>query len=114
MERQLPQLNAVELSGDKALLSLSIQPELKYFNGHFSHFPILPGVVQLDWAIHFAAQYFEHQFEFAGMELVKYQHPIMPETLLSLSLEWIRERNKLHFSYFDNDRTYSKGKVKLR
>ncbi|MGL6259496.1 3-hydroxyacyl-ACP dehydratase FabZ family protein [Vibrio sp. WXL210] len=114
MDRQLPQLNGVEQRENTLVITLFIQPELAYFKGHFDHFPILPGVVQLDWALHFAAQYFDEQFEFAGMDLVKYQQPIVPSATVSLELEWLRDKHKLQFTYSDDANTYSKGKVKLR
>ncbi|MHA2937294.1 ApeI family dehydratase [Vibrio sp. RC27] len=114
MVRQLPFIQNVEITHDRVVLSMTIQPELEYFSGHFDGFPILPGVAQLDWALYFAAHYFEAPFEFSGMEVVKYQKPISPSTALQLELKWEREKNKLQFSYFDLDSIYSKGKVKLR
>ncbi len=114
MDRQLPQIQSVEQHDNWLVLTLFVQPELAYFNGHFDHFPILPGVAQLDWALHFAAQYFAGKFEFAGMELLKFQQPIMPKTAVCLELKWLIENNKLEFCYHSDGATFSKGKVKLK
>ncbi|PMH44597.1 hypothetical protein BCU68_03610 [Vibrio sp. 10N.286.49.B3] len=114
MVRQLPQIKSIELVNNKAVITLYIQPELKYFSGHFEHFPILPGVAQLDWAIYYASEYFKQSFQLSGMDLIKYQQPVKPGALLTLELLWLSDKNKLQFHYFDHECTYSKGKVKLR
>lgn len=44
-----------------AQLQLHMPQDLIYFEGHFPGFQILPGVVQLDWAIHFACKLFNIQ-----------------------------------------------------
>ncbi|WP_413282785.1 3-hydroxyacyl-ACP dehydratase [Vibrio sp. MA40-2] len=114
MVRQLPRIQDVQISNNKVVLTLFVQSELEYFKGHFEHFPILPGVVQLDWALHFASMYFNSRFELAGMELVKYQQPITPESEVKLEIEWLQDINKLQFKYLDLHNIYSQGKVKLR
>src|SRR5690242_4306687 len=45
----------------QAIMHLQIQADLIYFAGHFPDFPLLPGVVQLDWAIHYAKLIFGMQ-----------------------------------------------------
>ncbi len=114
MIRQLPLVTQVTRDEQIFTLTMLIQPTLKYFRGHFDEFPILPGVVQLDWALHYAQEVFEQSFELCGMEVVKYQCPISPNTELLLELVWYRELNKLSFRYFDSQVSYSQGKVKLK
>ena len=35
--------------GSNATLLLQIDPEIAYLEGHFDHYPLLAGVVQIDW-----------------------------------------------------------------
>jgi 3-hydroxymyristoyl/3-hydroxydecanoyl-(acyl carrier protein) dehydratase len=46
-------------SGASATYRLRVPPTLEHFRGHFPGFPILPGVVQLDWAVRFGRLHFE-------------------------------------------------------
>jgi 3-hydroxymyristoyl/3-hydroxydecanoyl-(acyl carrier protein) dehydratase len=92
-------------------LHLQIPANLYYFNGHFPGRPVLPGVVQTHWAIHFARELFPDLGEFAGLEAIKFQHIIQPDALVSLDLQWQSVRNKLLFSYQSTHACHSSGRV---
>ena len=52
-----PDIDAVRELADGVELDLAIGPELIYFQGHFPGYPVLPGIVQIDWAVQLADQY---------------------------------------------------------
>lgn len=97
--------------GSHCRLTLQIPHNLFYFNGHFPGNPVLPGVVQTHWAIHYARQRFGGLDEFVGLEAVKFQHIIQPGAVVTLELQWQAERSKLHFSYQSSRQRHSSGRV---
>jgi len=103
--------------GDKLSLILWIQPELIYFQGHFQNCPVLPGVVQIDWVIFYGQRLLNCPKAFAGMEVIKFQVPILPKSTIELKLHWQENKQKLYFKYLDvtgdGDKQYSSGRIKL-
>ena len=50
-EPTMPAFHLVSQSNESAVVEMRPSPALIYFDGHFDDAPILPGVVQIDWAI---------------------------------------------------------------
>ncbi|GLS83170.1 3-hydroxyacyl-ACP dehydratase [Paraferrimonas haliotis] len=111
-EPRYPQVLAKQVSATSACLSLHIPAQLLFFKGHFEGTPILPGVVQMDWAIHYAKQLMVPDFRFAGADVIKYQQPIKPDMQLQLQLDWDEARQKLTFSYHSDLGNHATGKLK--
>lgn len=67
---------------------LYVQPDLSVFQGHFPDNPILPGVLQIDWAVHTTAEAFATlpASAFSGMSQIKFIQPIAPGSWLKLEL----------------------------
>lgn len=80
----LPRQRLLEKEPQRAVFELTAPHDLLYFDGHFPAAPILPGVVQIDWAIAYGRQCFDLPPRFQGMQALKFQnviHPDMPVTL---------------------------------
>lgn len=80
-------------------LHLDIPPELEHFRGHFPEAAILPGVVQLDWAIREGARRFGPFGAFLGLRSLKFQRPIVPGMEVTLELSHIPAKGALAFTY---------------
>lgn len=101
---------------DKLRVALAIPASLDVFNGHFDGAPIVPGVVQINWALKLANQYllaFSPE-AIAHMEAVKFQHVMIPgcDPVLELELH----SNRLTFLFRSSTEAavrYSSGKVVL-
>lgn len=103
-----------EADGDW-LLELGIPLDLAHFSGHFPKTPVLPGVVQIDWAISLARELISDlPAQFAGMEVLKFQQLARPGDRLALTLRFDRARGKLHFSYRSGGAPCSSGRILLR
>ncbi len=92
-------------------LDLHVMPKIAHFAGHFPGAALLPGVVQIDWAVHFARQYLPLEGAFSALENLKFLGVIVPDTKLQLSLMWDAERKRLDFNYASALKKYSVGRV---
>lgn len=114
-ERQprLPEVLEIQIDDepDSAVLSLRIPYTLFYFSGHFPGNPVLPGVVQLEWALHHANNIFDGLGELSRLESLKFQHIIQPGDLVNLALNWDTSRSRLTFVYSSALHNYSSGRV---
>ncbi|RZI43903.1 3-hydroxyacyl-ACP dehydratase [Herbaspirillum sp. HC18] len=107
----LPQILEVEKEAESVRVHLFVSSELDYFSGHFPGLPILPGVVQVDWAIRFARQHFVIPGVFIGMKALKFTAPVQPDTRAVLELRWNGVTGRLDFTYQCQAKRYSAGQV---
>lgn len=116
-DKNLPKLPLVvntEHENTEATLFLELPYNLYYFDGHFPGNPVLPGVVQTHWAIHYGKELFNIQGEFSHLEAIKFQHIITPENTLTLKIKYNEDKNKLTFSYSATNIKYSSGRVAFK
>lgn len=110
---QAPDLVAQEQHDDELRLELIVPLDLAHFPGHFPGTPILPGVVQVDWAMNLAQRLMDLPPRFAGMEVLKFQQLVRPGDRISLTLRFDPERSKLHFAYRNGEAACSSGRILL-
>ncbi|PKH23700.1 hydroxymyristoyl-ACP dehydratase [Enterobacterales bacterium CwR94] len=105
-------------TASQAEIELTLNPSLFWFQGHFSVQPLLPGVAQLDWVMHYARQLLVPAHQFHSIQNVKFQAPLLPDNRVLLTLNWDTARQHLQFSYqrqaADGSlHTASSGKLRL-
>ncbi|QTD33902.1 acyl-CoA synthetase family protein [Pseudomonas fluorescens] len=100
-------------TGGEWNLQLSVPPDLAYFSGHFPKAPVLPGVVQVEWALNLGRQLLNLPGAFAGMEVLKFQQLVRPGDEIQLHLRFDPERGKLYFAYRNDTATCSSGRILL-
>lgn len=105
-------LAQVETDGEWSL-QLVVPPDLAYFSGHFPTAPVLPGVVQVDWALSLGRQLLDLPPRFVGMEVLKFQQLVRPGDEIQLHLRFDRERGKLYFAYRNATAACSSGRIVL-
>lgn len=110
------ELNAQQ-QGAMLTLRLHAKADLFWFRGHFPTLPILPGVAQLDWVLHYGLTRLAPGKAFASIDNIKFQHPVPPDAELELQLNWQEEKSLLSFSYSlirqDGADIASSGKIRL-
>lgn len=92
-------------------LNLRIPDGLAYFPGHFPEVPVVPGVAQLHWAVHFARQRLDIKGAFSHMDAIKFKELLLPGQRLELVLCYRATANKLEFCYRSASAEYSSGRI---
>ena len=81
-----------------------------YFKGHFPEYPILPGVIQLNFVFSFIKKFFHTNVKSYTVSKLKFSSIIAPDKTVHLHIERTGE-NEFEFSYANGDRIYSSGKI---
>jgi acyl-CoA synthetase (AMP-forming)/AMP-acid ligase II/3-hydroxymyristoyl/3-hydroxydecanoyl-(acyl carrier protein) dehydratase len=110
-QRIEPVVLAQETGRDSLSLRLSLPNELFYFEGHFDEAPILPGVVQVDWAMEFAAVHFAIPEGRRRIEALKFFKILQAGAEVTLDLQYSPEKARLTFQYSTFETKFSSGRV---
>lgn len=106
-----PEIISLRREADTVRLTLRIPEALVYFRGHFEQVPLLPGVVQVDWAIRLGRQHFNMPPNFKKLSALKFMHVISPGAQLTLVLTWQADASELSFRYEAAELLYSSGRI---
>lgn len=110
-----PALIDVKQDQGRLDLGLLVTPDLAGFIGHFPDLPILPGVVQLDWAVHYAQEFLQLDAPVVRVERLKFTCPISPATQLRLSLDYDARKSSVEFRFYrlreGDELVFSQGRL---
>ncbi len=110
---RLPEILAVDRPAEgQVVLTLSLPGESAVFAAHFPGQPILPGVVQLDWAIRLADRYLGTGQRVACDFQVKFRRVIPPESPVTLTLRLDAAR-RLDLEYRIGEEIAATGRIAL-
>ena len=87
---------------------LNIPASLSFFEGHFPEFPLLPGVVQINWVMQLVDSS-KLSGPFVGMRRLKFMRPILGDTEVNLSIKYLEQNKRLSFKYYDELGRFSVG-----
>lgn len=107
----MPPCELQHRDADTVVLTLDIVPDLLYFDGHFTAAPVLPGVVQLDWAIDFGRRYFDLPANFKSIHALKFQQVVRPATTITLELQQDQARGRLCFRFHSANGQHASGQI---
>jgi 3-hydroxymyristoyl/3-hydroxydecanoyl-(acyl carrier protein) dehydratase len=100
----MPEVLGERREGARACYRLRVAASLQHFSDHFPRYPILPGVVQLDWAVRFARRSFAGLEQSYAFDNFKCRAPIGPDTELELVLQHNAKRRSVSFEYTERAR----------
>jgi 3-hydroxymyristoyl/3-hydroxydecanoyl-(acyl carrier protein) dehydratase len=98
-------------NADGISLNLYIPANLAYFVGHFDEISVVPGVVQIQWAVHYARLDLALKRPFRHMEAIKFKELLLPNQQLVLVLRYLEQDGKLDFCYRSETCEYSSGRL---
>lgn len=90
---------------------LRVPPSLVHFAGHFPGCPILPGVVQVDWAVRLAGGEIGAPHAVCSIDHLKFKAPVLPGAVLVLSLAHDAERRRVRFAFRRGERDCTSGTI---
>ena len=91
-------------------LGLDIPRDLSWFHGHFPGQPVLPGVVQLHWAVIVARALFEFPGSPQEIKRLKFKKVVIPPQVLELSIS-MQGSNEVQFEFSGPDVQHSQGRL---
>ena len=104
-------LGTEQQDNQRCEISLEVPERLIFLEGHFDQFPIVPGVVIVQWAIELAQRSFGALGDFSGCEQLKFQQPMRPG--MRLQLELTRRENGVAFAYQSHAGRHANGRIRF-
>ncbi|MBX2867269.1 MAG: hypothetical protein KTR18_01230 [Acidiferrobacterales bacterium] len=110
---QWPTISDIRFDGDTLSLALNVTSDLKWFEGHFPDNPVLPGVVQVHWAVSLAKKLLVNNADFNQVENLKFKSVVLPETNLTLHYTGLQSGEKIRFSFnaSETGEVHSEGRL---
>jgi 3-hydroxymyristoyl/3-hydroxydecanoyl-(acyl carrier protein) dehydratase len=107
---KIPTIKNTQKQDDKVELLLSFSKSAVYFQGHFPQIAILPGFMQIHFAMFFAKKYWLLGGEITNIKKLRFTKIITPNTDVSLMIEYLSPK-KINFKYFSGDTSHSSGEI---
>jgi 3-hydroxyacyl-[acyl-carrier-protein] dehydratase len=107
----LPQIDSIERHRNSLSLRFVVHDTLDYFDGHFPECKLLPGVVQIGWAVEIARTEIPIDGRFRALAGVKFMRVIQPGAAVSLDLSCTDDRRELSFEFRSGGVICSSGRV---
>lgn len=105
-----PTILSVTDGAETANIRMHIVDDLSWFRGHFPNLPVLPGIVQLHWAVQACEILFGLKHPPVEIKRLKFKRVITPPRLVELNLLRKGER-AVQFSFNSRDEAHSEGRL---
>jgi acyl-coenzyme A synthetase/AMP-(fatty) acid ligase/3-hydroxymyristoyl/3-hydroxydecanoyl-(acyl carrier protein) dehydratase len=103
-----------ELSGsDFVERSCRVPLDLACFPGHFPELPVVPGVLQLDWAMELVAQLLGRPARVTEIKSLKLASPLRPGQRFRVHSR-VSAGERVEFKLWSRDATHATGRVRLQ
>ncbi len=84
---------------DNLLIFIGKVPlDLVYLKDHFDKFPLVPGVIELQWAVDKIKQFFDRKVEIKSINKLKFQKFLCPNDIFELTIKWEENKNRFIFA----------------
>jgi 3-hydroxymyristoyl/3-hydroxydecanoyl-(acyl carrier protein) dehydratase len=102
----------LSLTGDESqvFVQLDISPDLDWFRGHFPDQPVLPGVVQLHWAVLVAQACYDLTAAPKEIKRLKFKNIVTPPQLLELTVS-LQGSDEVQFDFSHSGARFSEGRL---
>ncbi len=83
--------------------------DLVYLKDHFADFPLVPGVIELQWVMDKVTQFFDRKIEIKAINKLKFQKFLRPNDEFELTLKWEEDKNRIIFTLKTDNEMCSSG-----
>jgi len=108
----MPRVVSREVDADSVRLHLEVDEQLDWFQGHFPEFAVLPGVVQLHWAVIFAREHFALEGNPRDVQRLKFKSVVVPPAAMSLTVTRSGPSD-VSFLFEGDGKQYSEGRLRF-
>jgi 3-hydroxymyristoyl/3-hydroxydecanoyl-(acyl carrier protein) dehydratase len=111
----LPRISDVTVDRTARSLScrLQVPADLAVFRSHFPHAPIVPGVLQVGWAVELAREHGLATGRCEGISTVKFRRLVRPGMRLLAHLRAGKQPGELNFRYEAGDDVVTTGRLRF-
>jgi len=99
--------------GDDWVLDLALPLDLACFADHFPAAPVLPGVLQIEWVLAYAAPRLGTPTTCRAIDALKFQRLLRPGDRVQLVVRHDAARGRLHFAWRVGDDAVSSGYLQV-
>ncbi len=92
--------------------SCQVPKDLGCFSGHFPGHPVVPGALQIDWAMEVAAELLDAPPRVAELESLKFPAPLGPGQVFRIRVRNVAN-DQIDFTISGEDVDYARGRVRL-
>lgn len=108
----MPILLEQTIASAQVTLQVYIPDTLRYLTGHFPHWPVVPGVAQLEWVMRYIRLYLVPDFSCQSLDMVKFMRPIEANTVLLIKLAYCHEKYQVEYSLTSLLGLHASGRVR--
>lgn len=106
-----PNWHLAQKTENEVVFTARIPLDLVYLKGHFSNFPLVPGVVELQWAVEQIPILLGREIMIERVDNLKYQAFIRPHDQVELRLTWMAEKQRVKFTFKANGELAGSGLI---
>ena len=110
-DRSAPRILGEERFENGLEWSCEVPDDLVYLEGHFPVQPIVPGVVQIAWAIALGSALLGSEPEIERIEALKFREVLGPGVRFRLRVELAAARGQLRFQLCNDESEFSSGRL---
>lgn len=85
--------------------------DLVHFGGHFARFPLVPGVVEIDWIMGLARRHLDCPPHLVRGDALKFRQFVRPGDRVRATLDWRADQHKLSFSLESGQGVCASGRL---
>lgn len=111
--RMHPEICETKRGEDFVEIDMRIPEDLACWPGHFPHHPILPGVIQLQWALEEIARWTGAVPELVRVDALKFKTPLLPGQQACLRVTHDSGTPTFCFEFAHEGVVYSQGRIVL-